>query len=119
MANNRIVNIMPDKTPEAAIAQAGPFRCLFAVGGNDRKTGVFVNGLTSGQSVPVKLMINFKLDEFINDPSTIQSTDLMQIRTDGFDVAFTPDDNLKSFEVPGIYVMDVPSGYTVTVGLNK
>jgi len=118
MSSNRLTNLMPDKAPTAAVAQAGPFRAMFAIGSNDRRTGVFVSGLTSGQTVPVKVVINPNMDDF-SDPTSIQTADMMQVRSDGIDIAFTPDDNLKAFEVPGVYVLDVPSGATVTVGAFK
>jgi hypothetical protein len=115
MSNKRLVNLLPN--PSGAVTQAGPFRSTFAVGSNDRKTGVYVGGLTAGQTVPVKLLVSGKLDEFT--PADYQATDLLQIRTDGIDVVFTPDDNFKSFEAPGIYVLDVPTGATVSIGAYK
>lgn len=118
MSNNRITNLLPDKSNEDP--QPGPFQVVLPVGGNDRKTGVFVNGLTGAQAVTVKLMVNPRKNEFsLENGDNYDSNDLMQIRTDGADIQFTVDDNYKSFEVPGIYVLTVPSGATVSIGAFK
>lgn len=90
MADNSRLTLLHEGT--------GAFTATFTVGGTQRQVGVFVSGLTGGETCAVELLTARDKDQ-----DDAGSGDWMACKVDGVAVVFSADDNLRSFLVPGVY----------------